>query len=310
MTTNMGYGFILDPPKRASLYATVNIGILLVEWAAVLLLGGVVFIFLKESDSSIKNKSNDTRTSPSQGNTKTSVVGQTETARSEIASNNINSIEKDPWLRAELVSSDGNTKNFDYLEARPWDRLWARSIDYALFLIAFNILFIVLSIEGIPLAFSQNLFIEILIWFVISDTLLVFYEAIWLCSVTTTPGKALFGINVLTKDGGRLSFRQAIRRTFSVLASGFAFLIFFPIIPAFTMWGSYKEIKNTGQASWDKKEGYQVVHKPINTIRLGFGISLGLVAIIAIGVVQIVMKQINKEIVKEQVYQEYGFGRK
>ena len=51
MTNNMGYGFILDPPKRGSLFSTVNAGMLLTQWVAVLLIGGLAFVFSKHINS-------------------------------------------------------------------------------------------------------------------------------------------------------------------------------------------------------------------------------------------------------------------
>ena len=254
MTFNMGYSFILDPP-RASM---VNTGLLLTQWFGVLLLGGLAWLLVK-----------DTATSTTQS--RKVDIGRT----------------------------------FNPASPRPWNRFWARSIDYTLFLVVFYILVVFLALQELSLTFSDNILLEMLFWFVISNVLLVLYEAAWISTFGTTPGKALFSIKIVTNFGYNLSFKQALDRAFSVLASGFAFLIFFPVIPMFTMWSSYKEIKNTGVAKWDKTEKHKVAHKPVGNIRLWLGVILGVVSVIMLSSVHIIVRQINKEQLKEQLRQEY-----
>lgn len=55
---NKGYNFIFSPPKQGYISSTVNIGLLVVQWIAVLLLGGlylIVFSGEKKITSSLKN---------------------------------------------------------------------------------------------------------------------------------------------------------------------------------------------------------------------------------------------------------------
>jgi uncharacterized RDD family membrane protein YckC len=259
-TFNKGYSFILDPPTR---HSNVNIGLLFVQWIGVLIIGGLVWLLVK-----------DTATSTTQS--RKVAIGRT----------------------------------FNPASPRPWNRFWARSIDYTLFFVAFYVLVFFLALQELSLTFSDNILLEMLFWFVISNVLLVLYEAAWISTFGTTPGKALFSIKILTNFGYNLSFKQALDRAFSVLASGFAFLIFFPVIPMFTMWSSYKEIKNTGVAKWDKTEKHKVVHKPVGNIRLWLGMVLGVVSVIILSSVYIITKQINKELIKEQLRQEYLVPKK
>jgi hypothetical protein len=45
METNMGYGFVFKPPSfSSSAVGTINIGTLLVQWAAVILIAGMLVI--------------------------------------------------------------------------------------------------------------------------------------------------------------------------------------------------------------------------------------------------------------------------
>jgi len=45
---NMGYNFLFNPPKRGYLRASVNVAFLLVQWLAVLLVGGAAWIFSRD----------------------------------------------------------------------------------------------------------------------------------------------------------------------------------------------------------------------------------------------------------------------
>ncbi len=199
----------------------------------------------------------------------------------------------------------GTNKTFNPIAPRPWNRLWARFIDYTLFLVFFYASLVFVALHGLPLTFFDNALIETLASFVISIALLILYEAAWISTFGTTPGKALFSIKILTNFDYNLSFKQALRRAFSVLASGFAFLVLFPIIPMFAMWESYKAIKNTGVAKWDKAEKHQVIHKPMGSIRLHFGVAIGIISVIILSSVHIVAGQLNKELIKKQLRQEY-----
>jgi hypothetical protein len=44
---NLGYEFILTPPDN---YGTVNIGLLLMQWAVVIVIGAIGWLFLKNKD--------------------------------------------------------------------------------------------------------------------------------------------------------------------------------------------------------------------------------------------------------------------
>ena len=102
-------------------------------------------------------------------------------------------------------------------DRHPWRRWWARSLDSGLvgvwMLAAFPG-----ALEGggklIQMRFlALSLFAQILL------------EPLLLWSVGGTPGKLLLGIRVTSREGGRLSFRRAVSRTFGVLTYGQAFCV-------------------------------------------------------------------------------------
>ena len=71
-TLNMGYGFIFDPPRRGYVVvASVNSGMLLVQWIGTLLLTALAFFLLKGADNNkhsvtIREVSNSQLPDPSQ----------------------------------------------------------------------------------------------------------------------------------------------------------------------------------------------------------------------------------------------------
>jgi hypothetical protein len=53
-TFNMGYGFILDPPKRGYITASVNAEMLLVQWVGTLVLTVLAVFLLKSSKGRLR----------------------------------------------------------------------------------------------------------------------------------------------------------------------------------------------------------------------------------------------------------------
>lgn len=183
---------------------------------------------------------------------------------------------------SEIPAEVSAIQPFDADPAHPWIRLWARLIDYALFLACFYALVFALSANGAHMRFSENLAVEFLLWPMVANALLVFYEALCLSTLATTPGKALFSIQVLSRDGARLSFSRALGRAFAVLWRGFAFLLLFPVIPSITLWAAYKEIRDTGSAQWDKADENWVTHGPLGDIRVVIGAMAGVLAAVSV----------------------------
>jgi hypothetical protein len=59
---NMGYAWITDPPKRGYVAATVNVGMLLIQWVGVLLVGGLAFFLAKTpTDAPVSSSAVSTR---------------------------------------------------------------------------------------------------------------------------------------------------------------------------------------------------------------------------------------------------------
>ena len=253
---NLGYSFILSPPKQEQQVVMVNSAKLVIQWLAVMLYGCLAFILSTDPQAS-------------------AAYSQTNS----------------------ILRSSERTNPFP---SHPWIRLWARAIDYVLFLVVYYLLIFILSTQGAAIRFSENLMIDVLIWPMLANAPLAFYEAFWISTIATTPGKALFCIRVLTKDGAKLSFPQALARAFSVIIHGFAF--FLPLLPITTLWSSYKEIKLTGVAYWDKREKNQIAHSSLKTSKILIGSCLGFIAAVAISATPLVIRKIfHKETTKVEI---------
>jgi len=124
-------------------------------------------------------------------------------------------------------------------------RVCARLIDYCL--LYFAIIFI--SIDFFPALF-QSLFIHI-VTLALIPLLWVPFEILFLIGVSTTPGKALFGMSVVGIEGKRLGFFNAFRRATAFWFQGLICNLPPLNLCALALQGWH--IKKEGKASWEKK---------------------------------------------------------
>jgi len=215
---NMGYGWIFDPPKRGYVTATVNTFMLLIQWIGVLVVGMIGFLLAK--GSSLPKK------------------------RGVITPS------------AEKPNGDESSKFLGGIY-HPWRRFFARIVDiWTWGLLAF----LVLAFAGavfLPKAEVSTLQIQFIVWIVLL-VLWIPIEAILLSTVGNTPAKWLFGISVRTKSGHKLSFSQALERSFLVLTQGEGLGI--PFVALFTQLFAYRRLTKSGTTLWDKATGCVVTH--------------------------------------------------
>jgi len=73
-------------------------------------------------------------------------------------------------------------------------------------------------------------------------------EAILLSRFTFTPGKWIFGLSVLHRDGSRLTFGTALKRSVLVFFCGLGAGFLAPVTKAWSFW----KIANEGETTWDR----------------------------------------------------------
>lgn len=118
----------------------------------------------------------------------------------------------------------------------PWRRFWARDLDYLLCAI----------LVGWLMPESAGSVIRT----VASLLTLVLLEPAWLHLFATTPGKAIFGIRVTDLEGGRLSYRDAIQRTCTVLWEGECMRL--PLISVYFHYRSYQAAEAGEELPWEE----------------------------------------------------------
>jgi hypothetical protein len=159
---------------------------------------------------------------------------------------------------SEIIIDRAGTIKEDVLRANPWVRFLARFFDYGWFLLALWGGRLLLHKYGFHERFESYIPIEFLAWIPI--------EALLLSVLGTTPGK--FFLKVKFRQGRRLklSFRDAIKRSFNVWFRGLGMMI--PVINAFCLLVAYYRLKTFQTTTWDREESISVTHAPIGRWRI------------------------------------------
>ena len=140
---------------------------------------------------------------------------------------------------------------------RPWVRYFARTIDVFLFSILFAV---VLTLAGTAISDMPDILFVLLNLFV-----WIFFEAILLSTIGTTPGKWLLKTRIKDNDGNKLSFLKAIRRCIAVWLYGLGMGI--PLITLLASISGHSDLTKRGITSWDKKGGFIISHGNIGFFR-------------------------------------------
>ncbi|MDF1815490.1 MAG: RDD family protein [Verrucomicrobiales bacterium] len=164
-------------------------------------------------------------------------------------------------------------------EVRPLTRFWARYFDYtivAVLVVIFSdfemppidpelsIADLITRYEeifrsGELRALAEMQFYALLMWHVI--------EGIMISVFGTTPGKALFGIHVVTGGGSKVPVLIGIYRSFLVYILGLG-LFYFPLITFVTMALSFFRLLSHGICPWDQLLKLRVKHPPLSFGRI------------------------------------------
>ncbi|MFT4553236.1 MAG: hypothetical protein ACI9S8_001874 [Chlamydiales bacterium] len=137
---------------------------------------------------------------------------------------------------------------------RPWVRYWARQLDLLFASMVMCAFIPTITYENAGL-FS---FCMVLGWVFIESLLL----AIW----GTTPGKWLLRTKLQKLDGSKISFPQALKRSFTVWIKGMGCGLQF--VQIFSMGFSCYKLQKFGVCDWDLDGGYVIGHETIGTRRL------------------------------------------
>ncbi|MEW6642503.1 MAG: RDD family protein [Pseudomonadota bacterium] len=151
----------------------------------------------------------------------------------------------------------------------PWRRFFARGLDASFATLPFAIVAIVVLVLGVAIFSALSPLLLALLPFPLLLLVAVFFlliEAFCLSRFGTTPGKALYGISVRTKEGKRLSFKLAFWRAFAVFVRGQA--LWLPFVSLITGIVAYITLKRDGQTTWDRDGEIVVRHRPFTVLRI------------------------------------------
>ena len=160
---------------------------------------------------------------------------------------------------------------------RPFSRLLARVVDYALFLAV--VYMGLLSVVGAWNPFNRWGMIVAaaipLVW--------IPFEALLLTSAATTPGRFLLGIRIEDKHGEPPELGTALKRAFRVWGEGMAFGL--PVLSAIALIRSGLILRRTGVTPWDRAAALRVLHRPP---RRGRAVVSGITILAILGSVSLV----------------------
>lgn len=146
-----------------------------------------------------------------------------------------------------------NNKPFHELVAipyYPWRHLFARIVDFGiLFLVVVFLMLVFYRTDAYPV-----------MWAIANTPILLVMlplEALCYKLFATTPGKYLFGIQVLHVDGCKHTFRSGFARAFGAHFYGYALGI--PILNIWRMWKSFRNYE-FGKNEWNRNS--ELIYKP------------------------------------------------
>lgn len=145
-------------------------------------------------------------------------------------------------------------------QVRPWVRYWARMFDIHLVAIVGGIAIGIFNPDAFNKKGGDLLFglVVVFAW--------VFIESLFLSTVGTTPGKWLFKTRLIPPSGGKLDYSTALSRSFKVWWRGLG--IGFPLAITITLIVAYRNLKKNGATTWDRDDGFTVVHDRIGLLRV------------------------------------------
>lgn len=139
----------------------------------------------------------------------------------------------------------------------PWARYFARMFD-SIFICFIFVL--PLNFLGVKVSYT---IVEFLI---IMPFISIFFEPFCYSLFGTTPGKFLYSIKVLNKNGSNLSLKKALKRSLQVWIRGNGFNI--TLIVAITNFISYRYYRKNKETPWDRNLNINYQIGNISNIRI------------------------------------------
>ena len=131
--------------------------------------------------------------------------------------------------------------------AHPWRRFLARTLDYDLYLLPFE-LFCGLALHINPNSAEGKIASAVSCF--LAYTAMLFLEPLFLHLFGTTFGKWIFGLRLTNDDGTKLTYKEGRRRTWGILLRGYGLGI--PVYSLYRLWKCYKLCIEEQEQDWDE----------------------------------------------------------
>jgi len=129
----------------------------------------------------------------------------------------------------------------------PWRRLFARTLDYNLYLLPLELLCL-LGFRLNPASAGGRIATSVSA--VLAYVLMLCIEPVLLHFFGTTPGKWLFGLRITNYDGTHLTYEEGIRRTWNVIRYGYGYGA--PFYNLYRQWKCYNLCLDGEEQPWDE----------------------------------------------------------
>ncbi len=140
--------------------------------------------------------------------------------------------------------------------AFPWRRYWAKNVDFLLLTLVFA------SVVGQFI--EDSALFDFLFYFVMVGVVVV-YESFMLAKFQTTAGKWLLKVQVVKRDGSKISFDDSLARSWYCQAWGNGLCV--PLLSFIANIIAYNKLNSTGTTSWDEKAGTRIEIGRLSTAR-------------------------------------------
>lgn len=157
-----------------------------------------------------------------------------------------------------IATSDMKTDYFDIDSDQlpqvfyPWRRFFARQLDIMIYSTAWSVILALLLRVNIINRGTGEKYLDTFVALVF----MLFIEPLLLCMFGTTVGKLILGLQIANSDGGRLSYEEALQRTWGVIGLGMGYGI--PIYNIVRYYKSYKRCSDYETQPWDEEISYTI----------------------------------------------------
>ena len=182
----------------------------------------------------------------------------------------------------------------------PWRRFFARIIDLTIC----GAVWLTVYALGFHWNQPQNLWTALLNTYV-GWGLLLLLEPLCLHFWGTTPGKAVFGISILSKTGEKLTWKEAQDRTWQVFGRGFGYEI--PICDLWRLWKSYKACQEGEREPWESGEIYKIADDKVWRCWTCVGIFLLNIGLTVLILMQAMLPPNRGALTAAEFYENYNF---